>query len=133
VFGLNLGLRLRGRTCPVLGPDMFGNRFWNPVIGPDKFGKRLSHYDKGVDQTCLIQEPDMFDKSYKNPATDPDKSRGLRKLEWPGHVWARGWTCLILLTGIQLGNRIYPYFLGSWIVRCFLIIYTSPTHSMHPP
>jgi hypothetical protein len=75
----------------------------------------------------------MFDKTYWNPAMDPDKSGGLRNLEWPGHVRARGQTCPAKLTETRLGDRIYPDFSESWIQMTFLMICTSPTHPMHPP
>jgi hypothetical protein len=42
----------------------------------------------------------MSSFAYWNSVTDPDKSGGLEELEWPRHIWAGGWTSLILLTGI---------------------------------
>jgi hypothetical protein len=39
------------------------------------------------DQTCPGQETDMFSFAYWNPTMDPDKFGGLRKFEWPKHVW----------------------------------------------
>jgi hypothetical protein len=73
----------------------------------------------------------MFGKCYWNPAMDPDKPEGLRKIEGPEYVRAGGRTRLVLLSGIQLGNRLCPDFLKSLVQRSFLMICTSPTHLMH--
>jgi hypothetical protein len=70
---------------------------------------------------------------YWNPAMDSNKSEELRKTGWPGHVWARGWTFLILLTGIRLGSWICSDFLEKLVQESFSMICTSPTHLMHLP
>jgi hypothetical protein len=75
----------------------------------------------------------MSRKCYWNPTLDLDKSEEMRKTGWPGDIQARGRTCSVLVTGIQLGNQICPEFLESLVQRSFLMICTSPTHSMHPP
>jgi hypothetical protein len=95
------------------------NGYCNPVTRSDKSGKGLSHCEDRDDRTCLVQEPDMSSFASWNPATDPDKSRGLSKSEWPGHVWAGGWTCSIFLIGTQSRDQICPVFLESWFGRYF--------------
>jgi hypothetical protein len=63
----------------------------------------------------------------------PDKFGELRKIGWLRHVRAGGPTCPVFLTGIRLGSRICSDFLESLVQGSFSMIYTSPTHSMHPP
>jgi hypothetical protein len=75
----------------------------------------------------------MSSNLYWNPIMDSDMYERLRKTRWPEHVWARGQTCLVLLTGIRLGSRICLEFLERLVQGSFLMICTSPTHSMHPP
>jgi hypothetical protein len=62
--------------------------------------------------------------------TNPDR---LKKFRWPRHVQAGGRTCPVLVTGIRLGSRICSDFLESLVQENFSTIWTSPTHSMHPP
>jgi hypothetical protein len=57
--------------------------------------------------------------AYWNSAMDSDKSEELKELEWPEHARARGWTCLVLLTGTRPGDQICLVFLGSWFGRYF--------------
>jgi hypothetical protein len=84
----------------VPGSDMSGKVYCNPVIKLDKSGWGLSHSEERIDRTCPFHELNMFGNLYWIPAMDPDKSGELRKTGWPGHVWAEGQTCPVLLTGI---------------------------------
>jgi hypothetical protein len=74
----------------------------------------------------------MSGNLYWNLAMGPDMSRELRKTGWPGHVWVGGWTCPVLLTVVQLASWICSDFLERLVQGSFSMIYTSPTHSMHP-
>jgi hypothetical protein len=74
----------------------------------------------------------MSSKTYWNSAIDPYKSGRLRNLEGSGDVRAGGRTCPVLLSRIRLGNQVCLDFLESCIQRSFLMICTSPTHTMYP-
>jgi hypothetical protein len=64
--------------------------------------------------------------AYWNPASEPDMLDRMGKLEWPGHVRQS-----LLKPGQETGY--VQIFLASWFGNKFLMIWTSPTHSMHPP
>jgi hypothetical protein len=93
----------------------------------------LAGMKKGLDvhvryrtRTCLI----IATRIRHRTRTNPDR---LRKFRWPRHVQAGGRTCPILVTEIRLGSRICSDFLESLVQEKFSMIWTSPTHSMHPP
>jgi hypothetical protein len=126
--------RFKTRRPDISGPRMCPRNVtrtqWPDQISPTK---GLSCCEYSVDRTCPVQEPDMSSIAYWNPATDPDKSGKLEGLEWPGHVRAGGQICPTKHTRTRSGDQICLDFLASWIGRCFLMICTSPTYSMHPP
>jgi hypothetical protein len=77
----------------------------------------------------------MFEKPHWNPDKEPHKSswdlatEDKVRLE---HVWAGGRTCPANASGIWSETRIYLVFLGTSVRRLILMIWTSPTHPMHP-
>jgi hypothetical protein len=121
---------------------MSKNGYCNPVTRPDKSGKGLSHCEDRDDPTCPMQETDMSSFSYWNPAMDPDKFRELKELEWPRHVRRmKGIRVAQTCPGCGLDMSSFAYWnpvrrpdmssLSRKMV--FFMIYSSPTHSMHPP
>jgi hypothetical protein len=53
--------------------------------------------------------------AYWNLALEPNMPSRLGKLEWPRHVWARGQTCLAMLTGTRLGDQICLVISGKFV------------------
>jgi hypothetical protein len=60
----------------------------------------------------------MSSIAYWSPALEPDMPDRREELEWPGHIQAGGWTCLVKHTGTQSGDRICSDFSGKLDWKC---------------